>query len=70
MFGSSRALFNELRALNANSWRADAAEVKSWRYQLPEQDSDVETWARFGYSVLLPLVEFAVVQRVPVLLNH
>ena len=70
MFGSSLALLDELRAVNAGSWRADNATVESWRYELPEVDASIETWARFGYAVLFPLVEFSVVQRVPIILDY
>jgi hypothetical protein len=61
--GSAHALRDELAALNARTWRADAETVARWRRERYEDDSPLPIVARFGFAVFSALVEAAIAHR-------
>lgn len=82
---SSVYLLKELEQLNSNCWQADEPTIKSWRAQYNrvkpalvdgalsishEQEIDrFEEVAKYGFSVLYHLCQFAVANQVPMRLD-
>lgn len=82
---SSTVLWDELKALNANTWQADDAEIASWRETynrvLPRLEGEqliidkaqsvdrFEEVAKYGFSILYDLTRFAVEHQLPLRLD-
>lgn len=71
MMGSSYALLNELRELNANTWKADDKQISSWRSAgCPDHGSPLEQGACFAFAVMYELSKEAIEHRLPMLLDY
>lgn len=67
--GSVPGLFKELRALNDNSWRASDETIRSWSESGPDLQ-ELDSMARWGFSIWFRLAEYAVRERVPMRLDY
>jgi hypothetical protein len=68
-FGSSVQLLAELDELNRLSWKADLADLESWRQAPPEGQPGLEGLARFGLAVVRHLTARSVEHGLPMLLD-
>lgn len=69
--GSSPRLLDELRTLNARTFRADDATIDAWAKEGPSQDDlRLERTARFGLAVFLQAARYSVEHRAPVKLDY
>lgn len=68
--GSSVALLEELRDLNARTWNADDGLLAEWRRTCPVGAEPLESHARFGLAVLLDLARLSVDHRLPMKLDY
>lgn len=69
-YGSVPELLEELEELNARTWRADDAALRTWREAGPDRDGGLEALARFGLAVTLPLARRAMEFGLPMLLDE
>lgn len=70
VFGSSPMLLEQLHALNAETFRASAADLARWRTEGIDEAESLESSARFGLAVMLRLAEYSVTHRVPMRLDY
>ncbi len=68
--GSVPRLHDQLKALNAATWGADADTLETWRQEGSEFGASLLKSAQFGFAVLAGLVELAVQHRLPVKLDY
>jgi hypothetical protein len=68
--GSTYRLLEELKLLNERTLRLDTKGLASARRKGPPPSRSFKWSAKFGLSVLLPLVEMAVERRLPILVDY
>lgn len=68
--GSAIALRRQLMELNGAAWKADRRAVADWARAPLAGDAPLEISARYGFAVLLGLVEHAIEHRLPMKLNY
>jgi hypothetical protein len=68
--GSSMALLEQLRELNAHAFQGNPEELAQWRHENAEHGAAFDLTARFGLALLLHLAEKAVSHRLPMKLDY
>lgn len=69
-FGSTEILWANLQALNDMTWRADRATIEKWGEHVPGQDASLEDTAKYGFSDMYFLAEYACRRHVPMKLDY
>ena len=68
--GSSIALFNQLRELNARTWKTDQSITEEWLRQGAGHKAPLEVGARFAFAVFLKLTKASIEHRIPMKLDY
>ncbi|WP_416437620.1 hypothetical protein [Phnomibacter sp. MR] len=63
---SSLMLLRDLTKLNESTWNASKGEIESWRNEIDPNSNLLEDKAKFGFSILYDLTNFAVENRMPI----
>ena len=69
-FGSTFTLLANLRALNDMTWQADRAAIEKWGEHRPALDASLEEVAKYGFSEMFFLAEYACQRRLPMKLDY
>ena len=69
-FGSAGTLWANLQALNDMTWRADRATIEKWGEKAPGKETPLEDAARYAFSDMYLLAEYACRQHVPMKLDY
>jgi hypothetical protein len=67
--GSVFGLWDELRELNQRTWQSDDETIRQWRKEDYEPEL-LDSTARWGFSILFCLVEYAIKNRLPVRMDY
>ena len=67
--GSVATLWKQLQHLNELTWKASDATIREWRRD-DFEEGELESVARWGFSIWFCLAEFAVSRRVPMRLDY
>ncbi|MEI7874700.1 MAG: hypothetical protein WCK95_21410 [Alphaproteobacteria bacterium] len=69
-FGSTATLWANLQALNDMTWQADRATIERWGEYAPAGDAALEDLAKYGFSEMFFLAEYACQHRLPMKLDY
>jgi hypothetical protein len=67
---STKALLDELRALNDRSFKGTAEQLASWRQNLPDKDAPMDDLAKTALAMMLGLCEEAVRRQLPMMPDY
>ena len=70
ILGSLVALRRQLAELNEATWKANLQAIAGWVREVPAEETLLEARARYAFSVLSDLVQWAVVRRLPMKLDY
>jgi hypothetical protein len=70
VMGSAHTLAQQLRELNAATWKMSATEVPSWGRRPTASDAALELQARHAFAVMTELARQAVEHRLPMKLDY
>lgn len=70
LIGSTTALQNQLNALNRSLWQMDSAQLDAVRRADGQQSDPLDIKARFAFSIMKSLVDRAVADHMPMLLDY
>lgn len=68
--GSLIALRRQLAELNEATWKASGQAVAGWAREVPAVEASLEARARYAFSVVSDLVQWAVGRRLPMKLDY
>ena len=68
--GSSGALFEQLKRLNAKTWNASMGEITSWRELKRDDSAPLESSAKYGFSLFFYLAQLSVMNKLPMALYY
>jgi hypothetical protein len=69
-FGSSVMLFDQLRRLNDESYKADTETLARWKFDGAGSQDTFDQTARFGLAVFLHHAQLSVEHRLPMKLDY
>ncbi len=69
-FGSAMTLLEHLRDLNDVTWKADQATIATWGMVSPHPEAPFEQAAKYGFSTMLTLAQYACEKRMPMKLDY
>ena len=69
-FGSSTHLLKHLQDLNNATWKADQATIEMWGIVAPRPEAPFERAAKYGFSTMLTLAQYACEKRMPIKLDY
>lgn len=70
ILGSLVALRRQLAELNEATWKANLQAIAGWVREVPAEETLLEARARYAFSVLSDLVQWAVARRLPMKLDY
>jgi hypothetical protein len=69
-FGSSTHLLKHLQDLNDVTWKADQATIATWGMVATRPEAPFERAAKYGFSTMFTLAQYACEKRMPMKLDY
>jgi hypothetical protein len=69
-FGSAPYLLKNLQDLNDATWKADQETIATWGMVAPSPEAPFEQAAKYGFSTMLTLAQYACEKRMPIKLDY